>query len=407
MQDREFNADGLQLLQTAMTEIVGSGDRPGIVTLVSQGRHVHVDAVGTHEFNGGPPMRRDTIFRIASTTKPIVAAIALSLVDQGKLRVDDPIDRWLPELTNRRVVKDLGGPIEDTVAARRPILVSDLLTMRMGAGWIMAPGDYPIQTAFMQADLLVPYRMPLLSPDEWLRRLSALPLMDHPGDVWRYDLSMTVLGALIMRLTDKPLGDAMAEHIFKPLDMADTGFSVPPEKLYRLPPCYRPNRQTGAMDVWDPAGPTSFWAKAPPFPGGHGGLVSTADDYLAFARMMMRFGKAADGRQVLSEQSVRTMMSDHVPSEVKTRSPFSPGFWDKRGWGYGGATVKKPVPGEPPRGFGWEGGYGVCAYWDDQAELFGIVLSQSLIDTPEYPPLYRQFWDAVQKMTGDGERGTS
>jgi CubicO group peptidase (beta-lactamase class C family) len=293
------------------------------------------------------------------------------------------------------VVKSLNGPIEDTVAARRPILVSDLLTMRMGAGWIMAPGDYPIQTAFMDADLLVPYRMPLLSVDEWLKRLSALPLMDHPGEVWRYDLSMTVLGALIMRVTDKPLGNVLAERIFKPLGMADTGFSVPPEKLARLPPCYRPNRETGAMDVWDPAAGKSFWAKEPAFPGGHGGLASTADDYLAFARMMMSLGKAADGRQVLSERSVRAMMSDQVPSEVKARSPFSPGFWDRRGWGYGGSTVTKHVPGEPRSGFGWEGGYGVCAYWDTETNSFGIVLSQCLIDTPEYPPLYRRFWDAV------------
>jgi CubicO group peptidase (beta-lactamase class C family) len=340
-------------------------------------------------------MRRDTIFRIASTTKPMLAAATLTLVDDGKLRVDDRVDRWLPELSNRRVVRDLSGPIDDTVPARRPILVDDLLTMRMGAGWIMSPGDYPIQSAFMQADLLVPYRMPLLPLDEWLKRLSNLPLMDHPGDVWRYDLSLTVLGALLMRVTDKPLGDVMAERIFDPLGMEDTGFSLAPEKLDRLPPCYRPNRQTGAMDVWDAADSASFWASAPAFPGGHGGLVSTVDDYLAFARMLMQFGKTPDGKNVLSEQSARTMMSDHVPSDVKARSPFSPNFWEKRGWGYGGSLVTKPAPGEPRRGFGWEGGYGVCAYWDARTDLFGIVLSQCLIDTPEYPPLYRKFWDAV------------
>ncbi|QOG16366.1 serine hydrolase [Bradyrhizobium sp. SEMIA] len=155
----------------------------------------------------------------------MVAATTLALVDEGKLRLDEPVDRWLPELANRRVVKTLGGPINETVTARRPILVSDLLTMRMGAGWIMAAGDYPIQTALMEADFLVPYRMPMLSLDEWLARLSRLPLMDHPGDVWRYDLSMTVLGALIMRVTDQSLGDVMATRIFDPLGMKDTGFT--------------------------------------------------------------------------------------------------------------------------------------------------------------------------------------
>ncbi|QOZ72609.1 serine hydrolase domain-containing protein [Bradyrhizobium arachidis] len=175
--------------------------------------------------------------------------------------------------------------------------------------------------------------MPVLSLDEWLARLSRLPLMDHPGDVWRYDLSMTVLGALIMRVTDQPLGDVMATRIFDPLGMKDRGFTVPADKLDRFPPCYRPNREAGTADIWDPAGPSSFWASEPEFPGGHGGLVSTADDYLSFARMMMNSGKGPSGRQVLSEASVHAMMSDKVPVEVKARSPFSPGFWDNRGWG--------------------------------------------------------------------------
>lgn len=399
MNNQELNADGLRRLHASMTDLVATGDRPGIVSLISRGTDVHVDAVGTHAFGGGALMQRDTIFRLASTTKPMVAATALSLADEGKFQLDDPVDRWLPELANRRVVESLGGSIDDTVPAQRPIIVSDLLTMRLGAGWIMAAGDFPIQNAYMNADLLVPYRMPLLSLDEWLRRLSALPLMDQPGDVWRYDLSMTVLGALIMRVTDKPLGEAMAERIFRPLGMEDTGFAVPASKLARLPPCYRPDRKTGKTDVWDPAGRSSFWASTPEFPGGHGGLASTADDYLSFARMMMNSGKAADGRQVLSPQSVRAMMTDQVPPEVKARSPFGSGFWDRRGWGLGGSTVKRPMQGEPRGGFGWEGGYGICAYWDAQTELFGIVLSQCLIDSPEYPPLYQRFWDAVDVAT--------
>jgi CubicO group peptidase (beta-lactamase class C family) len=146
------------------------------------------------------------------------------------------------------------------------------------------------------------------------------------------------------------------------------------------------------MDVWDPTGPDSFWASEPAFPGAHGGLVSTVDDYLAFARMMMDGGQA-HGRQILSAPLIAMMITDQIPGEVKARSPFSTGFWDKRGWGYGGAPVKVHAAGEPRAGFGWEGGYGTCAYWDAQTGLVGIVLSQCLIDTPDYPPLYRQFWD--------------
>jgi len=399
MRSLTFNPRGLQRLFDSTAELVENGALPGFVALIARGTEIHVDAVGTHAFGSDVPMRRDTIFRIASTTKPMVAAAALSFVDEGMLRLDDPIDRWLPELANPRVLKTLGGPIDDTVPARRPILVSDLLTMRMGSGDIMSSDDYPIRTAMMKAGLNVPYKMPTVSVDEWLARLGALPLMDQPGEVWRYNLSSTVLGALLMRVAGKSLGDVMRERLFEPLGMKDTGFSVPPEKLHRLPTCYQPNRRTGTMDVWDPAGPKSLWAKEPAFGGGHGGLASTADDYLRFARMMMDSGRA-DGRQVLSEQSVRAMMTDQVPNEVKARSPFVPGFWDKSGWGYGGAPVKKHVPGEPRAGFGWEGGYGVCAYWDAETDLFGIVLSQCLIDTPEYPPLYRRFWDGVNHTVG-------
>ncbi len=395
MPKAKFSDPGRQRLHDAMAALVESGDRPGIVTLVSRHRETHVDAVGTHEFGGGPPMQRDTIFRIASITKPIVAATTMALVDDGSLRLDEPIERFLPELAIRRVVRRLDGPIDDTVPAKRSIRVSDLLTMRMGVGWIMSPGDHPIQTALMRAGVLVPFVMPTLPLDAWIANLADFPLMDHPGEVWRYDTSITVLGALIVRAMGKPLGEVIAERILTPLGMIDTGFVVPPEKLARLPACYQRNPATGAMEVWDPAGPDSYWAKLPAFPGAHGGLVSTVDDYLAFAGMMMNGGTARDGRRVLSEASVDAMMTDQVPADVKARSPFSSDFWEKRGWGYGGATVKTHIPGEPSAGFGWEGGYGTCAYWDARTGIVGIVLSQRLVDSPDYPPLYRQFWDGV------------
>jgi CubicO group peptidase (beta-lactamase class C family) len=354
MTDTQFSEDGLQRLHEAMTAFVESGERPGIVTLLSRNGEAHVDAIGTHEFGGGTPMRRDTIFRIASLAKPIVGAAAMTLVEEGRIALDEPIDRLIPELANRRVLRRLDGPIHDTVPAKRPIRISDLLTLQMGVGAIMTPGDYPIQTALMEAGVFVPFRMPTApSADDWIARLAAFPLMNHPGETWRYDTGITVLGALIERAAGKPLAQALAERILEPLGMKDTGFMAPAEKLERLPTCYQKNQDTGALEVFDPSGPASFFAKMPGFPGAHGGLVSTADDYLAFAEMMMNKGKAGS-RHLLSAKSVAVMMTDHIPADVKARSPFSAGFWDKRGWGYAGAVVTKPVPGEPRAGFGWE-----------------------------------------------------
>jgi CubicO group peptidase (beta-lactamase class C family) len=384
----------LQDLHDSMAAYVADRERPGMVTLISRGAETHVDAIGTQEFGGGTPMRRDTIFRIASLTKPIVGAAALKLIEEGKIKLDEPIDRLIPELANRRVLKRLDGPLDDTVPAKRPILVSDLLTMRMGMGAIMMQGDYPIQTAVMKAGVFVPFSNSTeRNADAWIAKLAAFPLMDHPGEVWRYDTSITLLGALIERATGRSLADALAERIFRPLNMKDTGFMVPAEKLNRFPPCYQRNPQTGTMGVWDPSGPGSFFARMPGFPDGRGGLVSTADDYHAFTQMLMNKGRVGD-RPLLSAKSVEAMMSNQIPAEVEARSPFTPGFWDKRGWGYAVSIIKKQHPGEP-RGVGWDGGYGTCAYWDPQTGTSVTMLSQRLVESPAYSEVFHQFFDGA------------
>lgn len=380
-----------QRLHETMSSYVASGERPGLVTLISHKGEKYVDAIGTYEFGGGPPMRRDTIFRIASITKPITGAVTMSLIEEGKLALDEPIDRLIPELANRRVLKSLDGPLDDTVPAKRPIRVSDLLTMRMGMGAIMAPGNYPIMTAMMQSGVFIPFKMPTVkNSDEWIANLAALPLMDQPGEVWRYDTSITLLGALIERAAGKPLSDVFSERIFVPLGMKDTGFVVPPNKLSRLPVAYQKNQQTGKMEIWDPAGEASFFAKSHGFPGANGGLVSTVDDYAAFAQMMLNKGKIGNA-QVLSAKSVEAMMTDHIPQDVKARSPFVPGFWDLRGWGYALSTIKRIEPGEP-RGFGWDGGYGTVAYWDTATNAIVLLFSQRLVESPTYSEIFRNFF---------------
>ena len=241
-------------------------------------------------------MTRDTIFRIASMTKPVTAVAALILVEECVLRLDEPVDPFLPELANRRVLARLDAPLDDTVPARRPITLRDLLTFRAGFGFIMArAGQYPIQKALAEAGLAPGPQLPTLSPDEWLRRLGALPLVHQPGEKWLYHTAADVLGVLIARASGRSFEAFLRERIFEPLGMNDTGFSVPVEKLARLASAYARNPATGALEIFDGARDSRF-ARPPLFPSGGGGLVSTADDYLAFCRMLLDRGAHRRGR---------------------------------------------------------------------------------------------------------------
>jgi CubicO group peptidase (beta-lactamase class C family) len=381
----------LERMHAALAAHVERGDRPGIVTVLSRGGEVHIDAIGQLAFGDAAPMRHDSLFRLASLTKPISGAAAMVLVEEGKLRLDEPVDRLLPELAQRRVLKRLDGPLDDTVPAHRPILVSDLLTLRMGMGLITAQGRYPIVEAMAELGVAVGPRLPKApSPDAWIRNLGSLPLMRQPGESWMYDTGMTVLGVLIERASGQPLEDFYRERIFEPLGMKDTGFSVPSGKLDRLTTCYIRNPATGKMEIFDSAGGESQFSRPPGFPSASAGLVSTAGDYLAFARMMLNKG-LYEGRRILSERSVELMTTDHITPEQKAASPFSAGFWDRRGWGYALSIVHKPVPGDA-RGFGWGGRYGTNCAWDPKSGLIGILLSQRLMDSLEVPQMNGDFW---------------
>jgi CubicO group peptidase (beta-lactamase class C family) len=391
MTQTTFSKAGLQTLHESMESYVNSGERPGMVTVLSRHGETHVDAIGSHAFGSARPMQRDTLFRIASITKPVVAAAALVLVQEGRLRLDEPIDRLLPELANRRVLRHPEGPLHDTVPARRPIAVRDLLTMTMGMGALLTPGRTPIMDALAEAGIFTGFRMPSqASADEWVGRLAKLPLMDQPGEVWRYDTSITLLGALIEQATKQSLHDALRERLFEPLGMKDTGFFVPPEQIHRLPVAYQKNQTSGVLEVWDPAGPESFFASPPGFAGAHGGLVSTADDYLVFANLLLDRGRA-NGRQIIADTLVDEMLSDQIPEAVKARSSFVPGFWEQRGWGYGLSVIRRELPGEP-RGCGWDGGYGTCAYWDRGTGVVVILLSQRLVEGPSYQAIHHDFF---------------
>ncbi|MER5640459.1 serine hydrolase domain-containing protein [Kitasatospora sp. NPDC002227] len=389
-----FDEQRLGRLRVAMERHVEAGALPGLVALVSRGDETRVEAVGRASFDG-PPMRRDTVFRIASMTKPVTAAATLMLVEECLLRLDDPVDELLPELAGRRVLRGLDSELDDTVPAHRAITLRDLLTFRMGFGVVMAPlGTYPIQAAMFDAGLMPGAVPPTLSPEEWLRGLGELPLMHQPGEVWQYHTGSDVLGILIERAVGRPLGEVLQERIFGPLGMRDTGFQVPAGSLDRLPTAYRPDR-AGSLTAYDsPA--DSGWARPPVFASGGGGLVSTADDYLAFCRMLLAKGRTPEG-QLLSRPSVELMTTDQLTAAQRAAAPLFFGAGGaERGWGMGcGITLRRHELWGSPGRFGWDGGAGTSGYTDPAEGLIGVLLTQRAMTSPEPPALFRDFWTAA------------
>jgi CubicO group peptidase (beta-lactamase class C family) len=251
-----LSGERLARMREALVRDVESGYVPGLVAAVSRGGEVHVEAIGNRAFERTEPMRRDTIFRLASVTKPITAAAAMLLVEQSVLRLDEPVDALLPELATRQVLRRLDSALEDTVPANRPLTLRDLLTFRLGYGLIFAPpGAYPIQKAIEASGAFPDINgggiLPTLTPDELMAAYGKLPLLHQPGERFLYNSGSDILGVLIERASGMSLGDFMKERIFDPLGMTDTSFSIPPDKLDRLPMTYMKNFSTGQLDVFD------------------------------------------------------------------------------------------------------------------------------------------------------------
>ena len=391
-----LSAARLARMHDVMAGYVERGEVPGIVTAVSRRGDAHVDAIGTKAVGGGAPVARDTIFRIASMTKPIIAVATLILVEECVLRLDEPVDRLLPELAGRRVLRALDAALDDTVPAQRPITVRDLLTFRMGFGIVMAPPDtYPIERAM--TELLLGQGPPGAStppPDEWLRRLGTLPLMYQPGERWVYHTGSDVLGVLIARAAGQPLEAFLRERIFEPLGMRDTGFSVPAAGLDRLATSYWTNPQTRALDLYDDA-KTGQWSRPPAFPSGGGGLVSTVDDYMAFGQMMLNVGRLERTR-ILSRASIETMTTDQLTPAQKAVSGLINDYFDSHGWGFGVAMVMRRTDVAGSVGsFGWDGGLGTSWRSDPREEMVGILLTQASWTSPNPPNVALDFWTSA------------
>ena len=367
-----------ELLQTA----VEHGSVPGAVALVAHGDAVEVAAAGTTELGGSTPMARDSIFRIASLTKAVVSALAMLLIEEGRIGHDDPIAQWLPELAHPMVVRTPDGPLDDLVPADRPITVADLLTSRAGWGY---PDDFTwpaigaLNERGSQRYGRDPQKVP--PPDEWLKNLAEVPLVYQPGERWLYNTSSDLLGTLLARAADQPLPQLMAERVFEPLGMTDTGFAVPADQLDRFTAYY--NVSEDGLTLTDAR--NGQWSSLPAFPSGSGGLVSTVDDYHAFARTLL---PGATG--FLSAQSVQEMTTDHLTADQRAASRL---FLEGQGWGSGGAVdIAEIDPWNVPGRYGWTGGTGTTAHVIPATGTVAIMLTQVGMDSPVALALYKAFW---------------
>lgn len=379
-----LTADRITRLHETAAGHVGDTTLPGLVMLVARGDEVHAEALGSLTV-GGPPVRRDSLFRIASITKPVTGAATLALASEGLLRLNEPVGRLLPELAEPRVLRRVDGPLEDTVPARREITVRDLLTFTFGFGaateMFMAPEPWPVQKA--EADLHLctlgppaPAEQP--DPDSWIAGLGSLPLLAQPGERWLYGTGASALGVLLARAAGLPFADVLRTRIFEPLGMRDTAFWT--SDTGRLATAYLPG--PGGLEVWDQ--PEGQWSRPPTFGDGAAGLVSTADDLLAFSRMLLR-----GGHPVLPPDAVRQMTTDQLTAEQRAGAT---GFLDGNGWGFCQAVI---TDGPRAGAYGWAGGLGTTWLADPVRDLTVIVLTQRLFDGGGAPPVHDELQAAA------------
>lgn len=375
-----LTAEGLARFSEIATGLVESGQVPGVVAVAARGDQVHTEALGSLSV-GGPPMRADSVFRLGSMTKPLTGAATMALVEEGLLGLDEPVDRLLPELADRRVLRRIDGPLDDTVPAERPITVRDLLTFTFGLGATgemqMWPERFPVVAAMEKALHLAAFAKPdldcPLDPDAWIASLSSLPLMAQPGERFLYNTGAAVLGVLLARATGLPIADVLRTRLFEPLGMSDTGFWTDhPDRI--AAPC-RWSRKTG-LEALDEGG--RDWGKPPAFCDAAIGLTSTAGDLVAFSRMLLR-----GGDPMLSAGAVAEMTRDQISPEQKARTGMGKSILNRRSWGY---CMFVLTDGPDAGGYAQGGHFGTSWLVNPALDLAVIVLTQRELDGPGLLP---------------------
>ena len=398
-----FTDEGLAALDAGLARHTATGAVPGLTALVARDGQVHVTSAGHLALGDSEPIGRDAIFRIASLTKPVTGVAAMLLIEDGVLALSDPVEKWLPELSARRVLRSYDAELSDTVPAQRAITVEDVLSFRLGFGSIFTPQTLPVVQAERALDLKTlgpPWPPTRLNSDEWIAALGSLPLLNQPGERFRYNTGATVAGILIERVTGAPLAEVLSKRVFEPLGMTDTAFYVPASKMSRFTSMYAPAEaaavfggsegEAGGSGLVLIDRPDGWYAVPPVLADGAAGLVSTIDDLGAFAAML-----AADGGGLLSQESVALMVRDRTTARDRAENPWF--FGQHLGWGLmmsvpAAGVDPGTVPAGMPRGYGWEGGSGTAWRNDPATGLSGILLTQRMMTSPEPAEVARDFW---------------
>jgi CubicO group peptidase (beta-lactamase class C family) len=397
-----FTDEGLAALDATLAKHTATGAVPGLVALVARNGQVHVTSAGHKALGDSVPIGRDAIFRIASLTKPVTGVAAMLLIEDGAMALSDPVDKWLPELAGRRVLRAWDAELSDTVPAERAITVEDVLSFRLGFGLIFTPETLPVTAAEAALGLKTlgpPWPPTPHTPDQWIAALGSLPLLDQPGERFRYNTGATVAGILIERVAGAPLAEVLSKRVFEPLGMTDTAFYVPASKLSRFTSMYAPAEAAAGFGGQGKASgsglvlidrPDGWYAAPPALPDGTAGLVSTIDDLGAFTAML-----AADGGGLLSEESVALMLRERTTARDRAENPWF--FGQHLGWGLmmsvpTAGVDQRTAPAGMPRGYGWEGGSGTAWRTDQETGFTGILLTQRMATSPEPAEVVRDFW---------------
>lgn len=410
MQKAGFSKTRLRRLSEVLQGYVDREEIAGAVTIVHRkGEEAYSDAIGWQDKEARISAQRDTLFRIMSMTKPVTAVAALLLVEEGKIRLFDPVHTWLPELASLVVLRDPNGRLDDVVPLARHITLHDLLTSRFGIGW----DDHQLQPEVMKllpaplAKLLgVQHAEMHLDPDAWMKRLVELPLLHQPGTRFLYHIAHEVLGVLIARVSGQTLDEFFRERIFEPLGMKDTGFTIPQEKQGRLSVAYAPKERGGIFELERPE--STGWAGVPLFLSGGAGLISTVDDYQRFGRMLLGYG-VLDNVRILSRRSVEAMITDHLTSEQHTHSFFDETdydgsrIWTNKGYGYGVSVRTKQIGIGPSEGsFFWPGALGSTWIADPREELMATLMIQLRgAQLPKNSLIAHDFWTMIYQAMVD------
>ena len=362
-----FSPERLERMHQLVQGYVRDGKCAGAVTLIARdGRIVDVRTYGYRDAAAKLPMERDTLFYIFSLTKVTIAVTTLTLWEEGRFNLDDPIATYLPEFKDMKVIT--GGTMEKPeLVDARPITIRQLLTHTAGFSydWNASPLTKPY---YQQVDLFHFATLP-----EFARALAKIPLNHQPGDAFLYGAGYDVLGYLIEKLTGQPLETAMRERLFKPLKMDDTSFVVPPEKRGRLAKVHQRSAD-GHLAPVNPGTIVSPATGGTAFPSGSGGLVSTADDYARLAQMLLNGGEL-DGVRILSPKTVHFMTADHL-KQIKTPTNFmGPSGSYGLGVGVWGAGSGSDSPGSAGR-FGWTGAATTYCNMDPQEGTIALVFAQ-------------------------------